>query len=705
MEGYNLSDVQEALTQFETPFSDVQVSDKRVQSEQVYHNYESNTYMPELESPFAQTFEQLSNELSQANPAAKYYTELIGELESEAFTESLYDMATELEDNWSLKVTNEYAMGDSFGAFARKQSEAYFQPLISETYSLIDKTSEYFSGNNLADHNEASVERFFNEIAKDYRNFTPAQENFFGSFFNKIKSVVGKGIEFAKKGIAAVGKILPLNLIFDKLKGLVKPLLQKVLQWGLDKIPAALRPYAQMLGDKLFNFLGLKNETAGMGEYETNHETPATGNLEAIQTEFDHHVAQLFFSSDQNETDVNIQKYITSFEMLEREATYESGGYVTVPLDVARSQFIKELQDLRQGESPQPAIEKFLPAIISSVAKIAIGIIGRDNVIKFLSGLLSKLVGRFVPENVAMPLSTSIVDIGLGALGFELNEARQNNYAYEAISNTLEATVASLNFQNDNLVNDPNALVAEVLEAFEEAASNHFPAQYLKEAVRNGSDAGVWIMKKKQIQKRLYKKYSTIFNITIEPKQAKEIRGFNGLPLYNILKDQYGIDSDKIINARVHLFEAVQGTRLSFISRNEKIPGLINDPCSYKLIQPLTKTASNVLLKNSTLGRDFCECTRWYKTFVGQRFYYLEIQGARIIPAPTITPVNNNGTNTPPPPPKTQRRFDETQRRFDETRHVLTKPSAALTKQRAVWTKYALALYRPFCIIAAKSCP
>ena len=52
------------------------------------------------------------------------------------------------------------------------------------------------------------------------------------------------------------------------------------------------------------------------------------------------------------------------------------------------------------------------------------------------------------------------------------------------------------------------------------------------------------------------------------------------------------------------------------------------------------------------MGRDFCECTRWYKTFVGQRFYYLEIQGARIIPAPTITPVNNNGTNTPPPPPR-----------------------------------------------------
>src|SRR5205085_255909 len=114
------------------------------------------------------------------------------------------------------------------------------------------------------------------------------------------------------------------------------------------------------------------------------------------------------------------------------------------------------------------------------VIKMALGIIGRQKVINFLAGILAKLVGRYVPENVAQPLAASIIDTGMSAIGFETYEMNKPDVAYEAIANTIQETIHNMGLLSEEALNDNEAITAEMLEAFESAAANNFPAQYIR---------------------------------------------------------------------------------------------------------------------------------------------------------------------------------------------------------------------------------
>src|SRR5206468_12102453 len=76
-------------------------------------------------------------------------------------------------------------------------------------------------------------------------------EQFFKKLFKKAGSLVKGAVNLAKKGIAAVGKFLPIGKVFDMLRKLVQPLLKKVLAAAMNRLPAAVRPIAQRLADKI----------------------------------------------------------------------------------------------------------------------------------------------------------------------------------------------------------------------------------------------------------------------------------------------------------------------------------------------------------------------------------------------------------------------------------------------------------------------
>ncbi|MBL0133788.1 MAG: hypothetical protein IPP79_07185 [Chitinophagaceae bacterium] len=127
--------------------------------------------------------------------------------------------------------------------------------------------------------------------------------NSFWGVFNKIKNVVKKGVDLAKKGINAVGKLLPINQILKKIKGLIKPLLDKVLKFAIGKLPKNLQPHAQTLAHKFLNLeTGIQEAAVS---YEANFE------LESLQTEFDNHIAHLVFSPTESEA----ESLVADFEM------------------------------------------------------------------------------------------------------------------------------------------------------------------------------------------------------------------------------------------------------------------------------------------------------------------------------------------------------------------------------------------------------
>jgi hypothetical protein len=522
-------------------------------------------------------------------------------------------------------------MGDTYVPFATQQAREYVTPFLMETEAMIDRVSQHFSGNNLADHTQTEIESFFAELEFNHDNFTPAQEQFFGKIFDKVKSVVKKGVDLAKKGIAAVGKILPVNIILDKIKALVKPLLDKVLKFAIGKLPKNLQPHAQNLAKKF-----LKLEASPVESTELF----SSGEVDGIQTEFDNRVAQLMFTSDEADTNEIVYEYETSDEVVERELAYESGGLTPPSLESARQQFINELKNLPPGESPAPAIERFLPAAIIAlqpIIKMAISVIGRQKVINFLAGLLAKLVGKYVPENVAKPLAASIIDVGMSAIGFEVNESSKNDLAYEAIANVVQETVQNMGTLSEATIQDQEALTMQLLEAFETAVANNFPPKYVKEQLRPTTQPGVWVMMPRKGPKHMYKKFTKVFNITIDPQSAQAVKTFRDLPLANFLKDKLSLDPTKPIQAKVHLYETIPGTKISKISKFENVPGFnASQPHAWVQLHPLNKQAASLLLKEPAIGKDVESkvTAKRHRTTVGQRFYYLEINGAKLrIPA------------------------------------------------------------------------
>lgn len=614
-----------ATAQFETPFADVPLvkeqSNTSVSSEDFFTGY-----LGELESPFSRTYTapELGNTVTEAGEA---YMELMSELHDTEFEETLYEMVNEVEDTWRSKVSNELAMGSNYFPFVTQQAGNYFNPVIRESESMIDRIAQHFSGNNLADHSDSEVEQFFETLEFRHDNYTPAQEQFFGKLFKKVKSVVKKGIDLAKKGISAVGKILPINIILNKIKGLVRPLLEKVLRFAIGKLPKNLQPYAQTLAKRFLNL-----ETTETGQPES--ESP--GQLEAIQTELDHYMAEMLFSANEEETTGSVASYETSLETLDRNENYETGSVNVPSLDAARQQFIDDLKNLKEGESAAPAIERFLPAVIIAlqpVIKMAIGLIGRQRIINFLADLLAKLVSRYVPANVAQPLAASIIDIGMGAIGFETYETGKNDVAYEAIASTIQETVQNMNGLSEHMLNDTEELTLNLLEAFEKAAADNFPSQYIREELRPSKQKAVWICMPRTSPVKLYKKFTYVYDISIDPQTLTTVKTFRDLPLGNFLKDKYGLDTSKPVKAKVHLYQITRGGRLSMISRFEKLPGLnANQTRAWVQLLPLTKEAASLLLKEPSLGIDSDAKTlaTRFRAKAGQRFYFLEIDGARL---------------------------------------------------------------------------
>ena len=627
MERMSGNDVENQLAEYETPFADETLREAENPTEpSLYYPGQSS---PEPEGPFATSFEALLSGEKATSPIAGDIVNLLSELHSDDFGGHLYEMALELEDTWNNKISNEAAMGERFASFATQEAVQYFDPVLNETTRMIDRVSRQFAGNNFADFTDTEVERFFETLEIEHAQLSPAQEQFFGSILKKVKSVVKKGIDLAKKGVAAVGKILPIGPILNKLKALIKPLLDKVLKFAIGKLPKNLQPYAQTLAKKLLNL-----ETAGETLPESD-EIPTTGSLEAIQTEFDSHIANLVFSPGETEAENAVMEYESSSDALQRQnLLYESSGLSLPPLEVARQQFIDELKQLQPGQSPAPAIERFLPAAILAlqpVIKIAISIIGRQKVINFLAGLLAKLVSKYVPAEVAKPLATSIVDIGLSAIGFETNDRDTPELAYEAIANTIQDTIHNMGAVSEATLGDQEALMAETLEAFEKAAANNFPSQHIKESKRLTSDNGTWVMMPRSGRRHCYKKYTRSFEATIDNRIATTLTTFRGIPLANFLKDKLGLDLSKPISARVHLYEGIEGTKLYMIGQSERIPGLgRSGRYGYRQLHPLTVQAASLLLQEPKLGRDFPPqfTTRRHHTAIGQRFYFLEIPGA-----------------------------------------------------------------------------
>lgn len=574
----------------------------------------------ELDSPFLRdTYAQEA-----PSPLEAEFAQLLGELHDESFTELVREMAAEAVAQHLPELNTEFSDREAAAANAEHVLSQHFAPLADHAEMMLERFAQSLGRYDVQALTAEEVDRVAEQFHPMTGQLSPTFEEFLGKLFKKATGFVKGAVNMAKKGLAAVGK-LGLGPILAKLKKFVWPLLKRVVQMALNRLPAGVRPLAQKLAAKL-----LGTREAEVLEAEAGAGLPATATGEHIQLEFDVQVVQTLFAGDEAEMEQFAAESIGQSQMQLFDPVGE--------LQRARERLVGELGRLQQGQDATPVIQNFLPAALLAlqpIAKIAVTIIGRPKVVDFVAKLLAKLIERYVGAEGAQALSRAVADVGLSLIGLEVTDHNRERLGYETLGATLEQTVTNLLAQPEYMFESPALLEAAVLQSFEGAVKSSFPPQLLKYQMRpvgdDPSKQGVFVPMPSNSRRKYYRKYSKALPLEIPWAMAEKIKTYGMFTLADFFRDQLLLPANQTVRAKAHVYEAVVGSWLGYISQMEtSVPGLGSySRQAYFQFHPLTVEAATELLREPGLGKDVdpVYLAGREALTVGQRVYYLEIPG------------------------------------------------------------------------------
>ena len=559
--------------------------------------------------------------------ASEGFRELLAELRDSEFDEALAGLVDEADARAQLLGLDE-AGADP--ARVERALHHWLEPLRMEAESLLDQMGDALAAHDAQTLTDEEVDRLLEGLEPGESAEGPVFEDFLKKLWKKAKSAVKGAARLAKKGIAAVGRFLPIGIILKRLRGLVRPLLTRVLKIAMNRLPPALRPAAAQLARR---FLGVRElEAMESAEALPAAESPAAVDLRSLQLDFDAEIASLLLAPEEPELESLVAEANLHAERLDDGSLAE--------LDEAREDFVNGLAGLEQGEDPTPLVEQFLPAILPAL-RIGIGVIGRPKVVNFLAKFLGRLIAPYVGPQLTQPLSRAIVDAGLRLMTLEAGEEEQEaadpRVAAEAFAALVEDTVSRVAELDEDELEDEGIVEEVAFESFHRAARGQFPASVLRGGGRasGGRVRGVWVGMPRRGRRR-YRKYSRVLDVTISPEAAALVQTRGGRTLAMFLRDRLGRTGP--VQARLHLYQAIPGTRLGRIARAERaVPGLgPAATAAHTELHPLTREAAGALLGEPELGAEVSEAflDELAPAAVGQRFYYLEVAGGR--PAATM---------------------------------------------------------------------
>lgn len=576
---------------------------------------------PMAGSPFLAAYER-SPDTDLLDPEAEEYVVFLNELYDEEMDGALFELAAETSTLYEQLVENEYAGGSTLPAPTLRRLEDHFAPLARELETTLDAMAETAQRQDLRTLNEAELDAFFDGFAPS-QPLAPVFDDFFGKLKNTFKKVVKKGVNLAKRGLKFAAK-LGLGPLLAKLRGLVRPLLRRVLKHAINRLPPALRPHAQQLAKRLPFLAEVEEESLLAAE---------TGaGVSALQQELNAQLANLVFADNE-------------VELEQEAAAYAANpGEASDPLqelDQARERFIQQIAELEAGGDAAPYVENFVPAILPAL-KLGVKLAGRKRVVAFLANLVARLIRRFVGGGMASPLSQALADAGLRLINLEAAPLDEARAAGAAVAATVEDMVRQVAALPDHVLDNEALLEGYALAAFEQAAAANLPPLLSAEAYLRRPDlrqerslAGAWVALPLR-KRRRYKKFTRIPRLHISPYQARAVKTFGGLTLANYLQDQLGLPPGEEVEAHMHLYEAMPGATLPAIVQHEQgVPGL-DAPGAAAHLHPLTQEAAGLLLGEPALGETspgqaatepLSDAPQAVQP--GRRFYYLQIAGAR----------------------------------------------------------------------------
>lgn len=428
----------------ETPFVDPRILEQEEPTREATLS-ETFTGNWEFTTPFLPGESTEAGESEAAAPEVAAFSEITAELKDTLFREALEQLADKALEAHSAQLEGEYGDRETRDVAAEHLLNEHFEPLAAHAEAMLDRFFERLEGYEAESLTDMEIDRISNEVMSTGVPMSPASEQFLGGLLRKAGRLVSGAVNLAKRGVqgavklagqglSAIGK-LALGSLLKPVKALGRFLLQHVVRFALGQLPPTLRPLAQRLSDRLFKAIGETHEGEIEGHEQTEAEAlPAAADAAHLEAEFDVHVAQLLLTSDEAEIDHLVSSY----------GEGESSPSPLPALDNARAQLVQELSRLQPGESTQPVMEQFLPAIVWPAAKTAITILGRPKIVSFLAGLLSGLIKPLIGADAAGLLAPAIADAGLRIFGLETNFPEPRVIAAEALAATIEETVNSV---------------------------------------------------------------------------------------------------------------------------------------------------------------------------------------------------------------------------------------------------------------------
>lgn len=566
-------------------------------------------------SPFVPEYEDETG--PEGGPRAQAYAALVAELSDTEFSEALEDLVAEAtavaEDRMRLSGESEDSSGEAMEA--EQAVRTYLEPIARAAEQTLESMADRFSGMDLSSASESEVESLMEQFTPPEMGLSPVAEEFIGGLVKKAKKLASK-----------VASVMPHAIILKKLAKLVRPLLERVLKSAINRLPVALRPIAQNLAKR---FLG--SALAGkppMTEAEDNEEEASIDPAQ-LESELDAELAGYVMEGESFESEAAVERAVAD-ELSPRVDQLRN-------LKRARKRFAKQIVAVKPDEPVEPVVEEFVPAILAAL-KLGISVVGRPKVVSTLAGFVANFIKKYVGEQPAKQLSGALVDTGLKLIGLEVANEAEGEAAGYALGATVEDTIVRLVRDAPEAAFEAGAepmLHSYALEAFQQAATANFPDAMIKAELHESSkSSGAWIALPRGGAHKSYKKYSRVLEVTISPQAVAATRTYGGIPLKSFLRDRLGVNVDGPIQARVHLYEAIPGTSLSVIALGEKTVPLLGTAgrASRSLIHPLTPEAATALLGEPALGRAVGQqyLARRGRVGLGQRFYFLEIQGARV---------------------------------------------------------------------------
>jgi hypothetical protein len=446
---------------------------------------------------------------------------LLAELGDEEFTEALEALATEASGRYMSGAAGWHHEA-GVPVIDPTDVEQWTESVGMQADQLLDELEQRFrdrSVESVTDEElDAAMARSFPQL-EAFTDPLDAQEMFFGSLKNKLKKIANSAKNVVKKGIKLASKIMPLGIIFGRLRPIIKPLLKKVLAKAIGKLPRSLREPARRLAQKF----GLQQAS----EFETE--------FEYFAAEFDMQVAEAITNSD-----------AYALEALEAEALQEQMADTQEPniaeqLDIARERLVQQLLETDPGDSPIAAMEQFIPLAIMPIVKTGIKLVGRKRIVSVVAGLLAKLIQPVVGRQLANPLSLQIADKGLALLSLEA-EAESGRLGAEAIVAATEETIADVFSMPDELLESELLLEAAVQDAFHRAVARHIPGAFLRHDVvdsEHESERGVWVMMPRVTSPLYrYQKYSRAIPVRVPRAMARGVVFSDGETLEERLADE-----------------------------------------------------------------------------------------------------------------------------------------------------------------------